>query len=67
MTERVEGIKTFVACGDDRTKNTIISTKKTAPEDDPSSIVDVDSIEAIKTRAHGLRNGLSTERDRDHS
>mgnify|MGYP001124857287 FL=1 len=47
MTERVEGIKTFVACGDDRTKNTIISTKKTAPEDDPSSIVDVDSIEAI--------------------
>lgn len=47
MTERVEGIKTVVACGDDRTKNTIISTKKTAPEDDPSSIVDVDSIEAI--------------------
>lgn len=28
-------------------KNTIISTKKMAPEDDPSSIVDVDSIEAI--------------------
>lgn len=47
MTERVEGIKTVVACGDDRTKNTIISTKKTAPEDDPSSIVDVNSIEAI--------------------
>ena len=47
MTERVEGIKTVVACGDDRTKNTIISTKKTAPEDDPSSTVDVDSIEAI--------------------
>ena len=47
MTERVEGIKTVVACGDDRTKNTIISTKKMAPEDDPSSIVDVDSIEAI--------------------
>ena len=47
MAERVEGIKTVVACGDDRTKNTIISTKKTAPEDDPSSIVDVDSIEAI--------------------
>ena len=40
MTERVEGIKTVVACGDDRTKNTIISTKKTAPEDDPSSIVE---------------------------
>ena len=50
MTERVEGIKTVVACGDDRTKNTIISTKKTAPEDDPSSIVDVDSIEAINKR-----------------
>ena len=47
MAERVEGIKTVVACGDDRTKNTIISTKKTAPEDDPSSIVDVNSIEAI--------------------
>ena len=47
MTERVEGIKTVVACGDDRTKNTIISTKKTAPEDEPSSIVDVNSIEAI--------------------
>ena len=47
MTERVEGTKTVVACGDDRTKNTVISTKKTAPEDDPSSIVDVDSIEAI--------------------
>ena len=47
MTERVEGIKTVVACGDDRTKNTVISTKKTAPEDDPSSIVDVDSIKAI--------------------
>ena len=50
MAERVEGIKTVVACGDDRTKNTIISTKKTAPEDDPSSIVDVDSIEAINKR-----------------
>lgn len=50
MAERVEGIKTVVACGDDRTKNTIISTKKSAPEDDPSSIVDVDSIEAINKR-----------------
>ena len=50
MAERVEGIKTVVACGDDRTKNTIISTKKAAPEDDPSSMVDVDSIKAINKR-----------------
>lgn len=50
MTERVEGLKTVVSCGDDRSKNTIISTKKNAPEDDPSSKVDVDKIEAINKR-----------------
>ena len=50
MAERVEGLKTVVSCGDDRSKNTIISTKKNAPEDDPSSKVDVDKIEAINKR-----------------
>lgn len=50
MAERVEGLKTVVSCGDDRSKNTIISTKRTAPEDDPSSKVDVDKIEAINKR-----------------
>jgi len=50
MAERVEGIKTVVVAGKDRSKNTIISTKKTAPEDDASSMVDVDKIEAINTR-----------------
>ena len=54
MAERVDklnGIKTVVACGNDRSKNTVISTKKTAPEDDPASKVDVDKIEAINTRS----------------
>ena len=36
MAESVEGIKTVVVARNDRSKNTIISTKKTAPEDDHS-------------------------------
>ena len=59
MTERVEGIKTVVACGDDRTKNTIISTKKTAPEDDPSSIVDVE-VQMHKRSSLGILLGSYT-------
>ena len=51
MAESVEGIKTVVVARNDRSKNTIISTKKTAPEDDPASKVDVDKIEAINKRS----------------
>ncbi len=50
MAESVERIKTVVVAESDRSKNTIISTKKAAPEDDPASKVDVDKIEAINKR-----------------